>query len=241
MAAYDSVSITGTGGPHAPSPGHRAARASPNSFRAWIDTLWDLPASAPEWPDDVVMPDKMHVVAIEMFGKCRRGRRHQLPQPDPAVQDSDFNRGSRNRTPRRHARCSSAARRRHAPRRRSWKPACPRRRGPPTSLWTPSTASASTGNPSCERTGRPQDALRVRLPARGHAPGWRNPEVPEDADPATVEEAPGRYHRERGSAGNGALTAGAERKHAPSGTRNRHAPGEACQTTADRRRAEHTS
>jgi len=71
MAAYDSVSITGTGGPHAPSPGHRAARASPNSFRAWIDTLWDLPASAPEWPDDVVMPDKMHVVAIEMFGKCR--------------------------------------------------------------------------------------------------------------------------------------------------------------------------
>ena len=146
----------------------------------------------------------------------------------------------RARTPRRHARCSSAARRRHAPRRRSWKPACPRRRGPPTSRWTPSTASAWTGNPSCERTGRPQDALRVRLPARGHAPGWRNPEVPEDADPATVE-APGRYHRERGSAGDGALTAGAERKHAPSGTRNRHAPGEACQTTADRRRAEHTS
>ena len=66
-------------------------------------------------------------------------------------------------------------------------------------------------------------------------------QVPEDADPATVEEAPGRYHRERGSAGDGALTAGAERKHAPSGTRNRHAPGEACQTTADRRRAEHTS
>ena len=147
----------------------------------------------------------------------------------------------RARTPRRHARCSSAARRRHAPRRRSWKPACPRRRGPPTSRWTPSTASAWTGNPSCERTGRPQDALRVRLPARGHAPGWRNPEVPVGADPATVEEAPGRYHRERGSAGNGALTAGAERKHAPSGTRNRHAPGEACQTTADRRRAEHTS
>ena len=31
----------------------------------------DLPASAPEWPDDVVMPEKMHVVAIEMFGKYR--------------------------------------------------------------------------------------------------------------------------------------------------------------------------
>ena len=40
-------------------------------FRAWSDTLWDLPASVPEWPDDVVMPEKMHVVAIEMFGKYR--------------------------------------------------------------------------------------------------------------------------------------------------------------------------
>ena len=46
-----------------------AARVRP--FRAWIDTLWDLPASALEWPDGVVMPEKMHVVAIEMFGKYR--------------------------------------------------------------------------------------------------------------------------------------------------------------------------
>ena len=44
----------------------------------------------------------------------------------------------------------------HAPRWRSWKRACPRRRGPPTSRWTPSTASAWTGNPSCARTGRPR-------------------------------------------------------------------------------------
>ena len=51
------------------------------------------------------------------------------------------------RTPRRHARCSSGTRRRHAPRRRSAKPACPRRHGPPTSRWTPSTASAWTGKP----------------------------------------------------------------------------------------------
>ena len=88
MAAHDSVSITGTGGPHAPSPGHRAARASPNSFRAWIDTLWDLPASAPEWPDDIVMPEKMARGRDRDVREVPRGgRRHQLPQPDPAVQD----------------------------------------------------------------------------------------------------------------------------------------------------------
>ena len=71
-------------------------------------------------------------------------------------------------------------------------------------------------------------------------PSVPSEKVPEDIDPAT-DEAPGRYHRERGSAGDGALTAGAERKHVPSGTRNPHAPSEACRTTADRRRAEHTS
>ena len=43
------------------------------TLQAWIDTPWDLPASAPEWPDDVVMPEKMHVVAIERFGKYRVG------------------------------------------------------------------------------------------------------------------------------------------------------------------------
>ena len=40
-------------------------------------------------------------------------------------------------------------------------PACPRRRGPPTSRWMPSTASAWTGNPSCERTGRPRRERRA--------------------------------------------------------------------------------
>ncbi len=70
MAAHDSVSITGTGGPHAPSPRPPSSTGESELFRAWIDTLW-TPASAPEWPDDVVMPDTMHVVAIEMVGKYR--------------------------------------------------------------------------------------------------------------------------------------------------------------------------
>ena len=174
-------------------------------------------------------------------------------------------RAERARTPRRHARCSSAARRRHAPRGRSWKPECPCRRGPPTSRWTPSTAAAWTGNPSCARTGRPRegrDALRVRLPARGHAPGWRNPDrlpgavrthetAPRTAAGPQVRQSRRTSTRRRSKRLDATIESveapetvrrrGAGRKHAPSGTRNRHAPSEACQTTADRRRAEHTS
>ena len=118
-------------------------------------------------------------------------------------------------------------------------PAGPRRRGPPTSRWTPSTASAWTGNPSCERADdhEGKDALRVRLPAGG-LPRRSQDDLPgaDDAHAAAGRHArarrragrthrggrrredhrpAGRVHRDPRARRGGALTAGAERKHAP--------------------------
>ena len=56
------------------------------TLQAWIDTPWDLPASAPE-------ARRCPHAREDARGRDRevrevpRGRRHQLPQPDPAAQD----------------------------------------------------------------------------------------------------------------------------------------------------------
>jgi len=135
----------------------------------------------------------------------------------------------------------------HQPHRRDRDPAASRRATRLARTGRPRTERRATSPTTRSRTrtwpAKPGPSARRCSHARDSSSDCRrspSEKVPEDIDPATVE-APGRYHRERGSAGDGALTAGAGRKHAPSGTRNPHAPSEACRTTADRRRAEHTS